>query len=40
LSLVWVIGFYAIIFGILENIYAFRLDGLRRKIETAVEPGK
>ena len=35
LSLVWLIGIYAIVFGISEIIFAFRLRGLRREIEKA-----
>ena len=40
LSLVWMIGIYAIVFGISEIIFAFRLNGLRRELEIAVEAGK
>jgi uncharacterized membrane protein HdeD (DUF308 family) len=39
LSLVWMIGIYAIVFGISEIIFAFRLNGLRRELETAGESG-
>ena len=39
LSLVWMIGIYAISFGISEIIFAFRLNGLRRELETAVASG-
>jgi uncharacterized membrane protein HdeD (DUF308 family) len=39
-SVVWMIGIYAIFFGISEIIFAFRLNGLRRELETAVEAGK
>jgi uncharacterized membrane protein HdeD (DUF308 family) len=34
-SLVWMIGIYAIVFGISEIIFAFRLRSLRREIEKA-----
>ena len=34
-SLVWVIGIYAILFGISEIILAFRLRGLRHEFKTA-----
>ena len=34
-SLVWMIGIYAVIFGISEIIFAFRLRGLRRELEAA-----
>lgn len=34
-SVIWVIGMYAVIFGISEIIFAFRLRGLRRDIEKA-----
>jgi uncharacterized membrane protein HdeD (DUF308 family) len=34
-SLVWLIGFYAIVFGISEIIFAFRLRGLRHELESA-----
>jgi len=33
LSLVWAIGFYAIFFGIVETVFAFRLRGLGRELE-------
>jgi uncharacterized membrane protein HdeD (DUF308 family) len=32
-SMIWVIGMYAIVFGISEIIFAFRLHGLRREFE-------
>jgi uncharacterized membrane protein HdeD (DUF308 family) len=32
-SLVWMIGFYAIVFGISEIVFAFRLRGLKHEIE-------
>jgi uncharacterized membrane protein HdeD (DUF308 family) len=35
-SVIWVVGIYTVIFGISEIIFAFRLQGLRRKLETAV----
>jgi uncharacterized membrane protein HdeD (DUF308 family) len=37
LSLVWLIGFYAIVFGITLIVFAFRLRGLQRDFETAKE---
>jgi uncharacterized membrane protein HdeD (DUF308 family) len=33
-SMIWVIGIYTVIFGISEIIFAFRLRGLRRELET------
>ena len=39
LSLVWLIGIYAVVFGISEVIFAFRLHSLRREFETATEFG-
>jgi len=38
-SVVWVIGIYAVIFGISEIIFAFRLHDLRRKFEKAFTAG-
>jgi len=38
-SVIWVIGVYAIVFGIVEIIFAFRLRGLRREIEKAYASG-
>jgi uncharacterized membrane protein HdeD (DUF308 family) len=38
-SVVWVIGIYAIVFGISEIIFAFRLRGLQREIEKASASG-
>ena len=35
MGLVWLIGIYAIVFGISEIILAFRLRSLRREFETA-----
>jgi uncharacterized membrane protein HdeD (DUF308 family) len=35
LSLVWMIGIYAIVFGISEIIFAFRLRGLRHELKSA-----
>lgn len=40
LSVIWVIGLYAVVFGISEIIFAFRLRGLRRGFETAAESGR
>jgi uncharacterized membrane protein HdeD (DUF308 family) len=34
-SVVWLIGIYAIVFGISEIIFAFRLRGLRHELKTA-----
>src|SRR5512138_954859 len=39
LSLVWLIGIYAILFGISEIILAFRLNGLQHDFEKAVKSG-
>jgi uncharacterized membrane protein HdeD (DUF308 family) len=36
-SVIWLIGTYAIVFGISEIIFAFRLRSLRREVETAIE---
>ena len=33
LGIVWAIGFYAIFFGIMEIVFAFRLRGLGRELE-------
>ncbi len=38
-SVIWVIGIYAVIFGISEIILAFRLRGLRSELETAAKSG-
>jgi uncharacterized membrane protein HdeD (DUF308 family) len=38
-SVIWVIGIYAVVFGISEIILAFRLYGLRREIEPAIKAG-
>jgi uncharacterized membrane protein HdeD (DUF308 family) len=37
LSVVWVIGVYAVVFGILEIIFAIRLHSLRREFEKATK---
>jgi uncharacterized membrane protein HdeD (DUF308 family) len=36
-SVIWVIGMYAVVFGILEIIFAFRLHSLRREFEKATK---
>ena len=36
-SVIWVIGIYAVVFGISEIIFAFRLNSLRREFEKAGE---
>ena len=36
-SVIWLIGIYAIVFGISEIIFAFRVRGLRGKLETAAQ---
>lgn len=36
LSLVWVIGIYAIFFGIMLIVFAFRMNGVRREVESIV----
>ena len=38
-SLVWLISIYAILAGLIELIFAFRLWSLLREFETAVVPG-
>lgn len=38
-SVIWVIGIYAIVFGISEIMFAFRLRGLQREVETASASG-
>lgn len=38
-SVIWVIGIYAIVFGTSEMIFAFRLRGLQRDFEQAIESG-
>jgi len=38
-SLVWLVGIYAIVFGISEIIFAFRLRGLRHELESATKSG-
>jgi uncharacterized membrane protein HdeD (DUF308 family) len=39
-SPVWMIGIYAIMFGISETIFAFRLRGLRHELGSAAASGK
>ena len=39
-SLVWLVGIYAIVFGITEIIFAFRLRGLRHELESAAATGR
>lgn len=39
MSLVWMIGIYAIVFGISEFVFAFRLRGLKHEIENAYASG-
>jgi uncharacterized membrane protein HdeD (DUF308 family) len=36
-SMVWLIGIFAIVYGISEMVFAFRLQGLRREFEKASE---
>ena len=36
-SVIWMIGIYAVIFGISEIIFAFRLRGLAHELETATK---
>jgi uncharacterized membrane protein HdeD (DUF308 family) len=38
-SVVWMIGVYAIVFGISEIIFAFRLRGLKHELESAAASG-
>ncbi len=38
-SLVWVIGLYAMAAGILDIVFAFRLHGLAQKVEKIFKPG-
>ena len=39
ISLVWVIGIYAIVFGILEIVFAYRLHALLRELDKTVVTG-
>jgi uncharacterized membrane protein HdeD (DUF308 family) len=39
-SVIWMIGIYAVVFGILEIIFAFRLRGLQHEIKSAAASGK
>jgi uncharacterized membrane protein HdeD (DUF308 family) len=38
-SLVWLIGIYAVFFGISEVIFAFRMHSLQREFKTAIASG-
>jgi uncharacterized membrane protein HdeD (DUF308 family) len=38
LSLIWLIGIYAIVFGFSEIVFAFRLHGIWQKAEKALHP--
>jgi uncharacterized membrane protein HdeD (DUF308 family) len=38
-SVVWMIGIYAVVFGTSEIIFAFRLRGLRHELESAAASG-
>jgi uncharacterized membrane protein HdeD (DUF308 family) len=38
-SVVWLIGMYALVFGISEIIFAFRLRSLGHKVQTAIATG-
>lgn len=37
LAMIWVIGAYALVFGVLQIVFAFRLRGLRGRLETAAQ---
>ncbi len=39
ISLVWIIGLYAIVNGILDIVFAFRLHGLAKKVEKSFGTG-
>lgn len=39
MSVIWMIGMYAVTFGILEIVFAFRLNSLRREFEKSVSAG-
>ncbi len=39
ISLVWIIGLYAMVAGILDIVFAFRLRGLAQKVEKAIGTG-
>jgi uncharacterized membrane protein HdeD (DUF308 family) len=38
-SVIWLLGIYAIVFGVSELIFAFRLRGLRNELESAAASG-
>ncbi len=40
LSMVWLIGVYAVVFGVSILVLAFRLRGLQRQVEKVVKAGK
>jgi uncharacterized membrane protein HdeD (DUF308 family) len=39
MSMIWVIAVYAVVFGISEIVFAFRLRGLGQDIKTITQPG-
>jgi uncharacterized membrane protein HdeD (DUF308 family) len=38
-SVIWLIGIYAVVFGVSEIFFAFRLRGLSHELETATKSG-